>query len=92
MFDDMPEDFIPPALQEQPQLWQQNQGFLQAFFHLNSTRQSGMNGAFAISFSEILAYCQLFEIEDATEFFNAISACDSAFFKHIKTLEKNKVN
>lgn len=79
---------MPPALQNQPQLWAENQALLEAFYRLNSTRQSGMNGAFSISISEINAYCQMFEIEECAEFFNAISACDDIYFKHLKTLDK----
>jgi hypothetical protein len=88
MFEAMPDEFMPPALQNQPQLWAENQTLLEAFYRLNSTRQSGMNGAFAISISEINAYCQMFEIEECAEFFNAISACDDVYFKYLKTLDK----
>lgn len=76
------------ALQNQPELWAENQEYYEAFFRLSSTRQSGMNGAFAISISEIKAYVELFEIDDVHMFFNAITACDSEFFKYLRTLEK----
>lgn len=86
----MPEGFIPKALENKPDLWDENAELINAFYRLNSTRQSGMNGAQAISVSEIYAYCQLFEVEDVVMFFNAISACDAVFFKYVKSLATDK--
>jgi hypothetical protein len=88
MFEAMPDEFMPPALQTQPQLWAENQTLLEAFYRLNGTRQSGMNGAFAISMSEINAYCQMFEVDEVAEFFNAIAACDSVYLNYLRTLDK----
>lgn len=47
-----------------------------------------MNGAFAISMSEINAYCQMFEVDEVAEFFNAIAACDSVYLNYLRTLDK----
>jgi hypothetical protein len=82
MFDAMPESFMPQALLNEPQLWAENQELLEAFYRLHSTRQNGMNGAQAIVMAEIVAYCQLFDVDDKPYFFNAISNCDQVFFKN----------
>lgn len=88
MFDAMPESFMPQALQNEPVLWAENQELLEAFYRLHGTRQAGMGGANAITLAEMVAYCQLFEVDDKPTFFNAISHCDQVFFKHQATQNK----
>lgn len=76
----MPEGYVPPALENKPICWPENEEVLDAFLQLSVSRISGMNGESAIQMTEIEAYGRLFEIEDMRDFFQRIRAADMAYF------------
>jgi len=85
----MPDDFIPQALINEPTIWMENAEYLTGFYALSTSRPVGFNGPLAIQVSEILAYCQIFEIEDVTQFFYRVRAADQAFLDwHNKKAEQ----
>lgn len=52
---------------------------LDTFWHLNSQRRSGFNGAEAIGWSEIAAWCDLMDMQLVFEELQMIVALDSAY-------------
>lgn len=54
----------PPALRNMPELDLRQTYFFNAYQYLGGSRRASMAGALPIPISEILAYCELFKIDD----------------------------
>lgn len=65
-------------IENRPELWDENIEYLGAFFGLSPSRNAGMSAG-AIPISEILAYCQFFDVQDRELFFHNIRAADNAY-------------
>ena len=85
----MDEEFLPPALANKPECWDENEEYMAAFFDLSPSRAVGMSGAGAIPVSEMQAYCQLFEVDDPQQFYRRVRASDMAFLNWQAEKSKN---
>lgn len=65
-------------IENRPELWDENIEYLQAFFILSPTRNTGMSVG-AIQIREILAYCEILDVQDRELFFRNICAADNAY-------------
>lgn len=76
-------DDVAPALLRRPILDEQSAFYLEAFNDLSGTRSGGFNGPNRISAAEILAYCELFEIDERERFFYNMRAADNVFMEWV---------
>lgn len=76
---DLPDDVpMPLALLNAPIVWDCNAEVMQAFAVLNGSRTAVM-GIGSIPLSEVVAYIQLFEVEEPRKFIHRIRLCDQIF-------------
>ena len=68
----------PTAIKEMPELMSWEAPYVTAFYTITSSRQSGM-GVGPIPLSEILAYCQFFEVVEPELFLYIMQKCDNAY-------------
>lgn len=73
---------IPKALTSRPELEVWEATYIQDFYRLSSSRQQGMNVG-AIPVSEILAYCEFFDIPEAEDFLYIIQSMDNAYMEKV---------
>lgn len=81
---------VVPALDNRPNLPQHLRWYLESFNLLSSRRGSGMNGALAITFSEIKAYLEVYPFFNNTLFIRFIVSLDIAFMNHHSNIQKQK--
>ncbi len=84
----MPGDGVPKALEEKPELFEENEKAWDAFFTLSRRRQSAFEGINSISFTEILSYCQIYGGDEIETLANKICAADDAF--KVLAMQKRK--
>lgn len=70
----------PSAITDRPELEFHEELYLKDFYTLSSSRQSGM-GLGAIPVSEILKFCEHFEIPDSDDFLYVIQKIDNAYLE-----------
>ena len=74
-------DTVAPALANKPQLNEFSAYYEKCFRELNAMRSEGFNGKEKLKFSELLAYCELFEIDDREQFFYNMRAADYVYME-----------
>jgi hypothetical protein len=76
-------DEVAPALTRKPALDEFSAFYLSAFNDLNGTRSNGFSGPNRITATEMLAYCDLFEIDEREQFFYNIRAADEVYMEWV---------
>lgn len=84
----MPGDTVAKALEDKPELLEENEKALHAFFTLSRRRQSGFEDINSISFTEILSYCQIYGVDEIEALTNKICAADDAFVVLVRQKRK----
>jgi hypothetical protein len=72
---------VAPALLNRPILDEFSAFYINAFWDLSGTRQTGFSGGMKITIAEMQAYCDMFEIDEREQFFYNIRAADEVFLK-----------
>lgn len=84
----------PTALADRPELYDDLEPVARAFSLLSSCRPmiAGFGGVVpaAIPLAEILAYCQMFAVEDRDEFVRLIHAMDDAYQMHLAKKRRDR--
>lgn len=70
-----------PALEEQPEPFEDVLHVWRGFFELHGSRGAGMAGPLPIAWTEIEAYCRLNAIPDPDEFARLIREMDAEFLE-----------
>lgn len=81
-------DEVAPALLRRPELNEWSAFYLAAFNDLSGARQAGLNGPQRITIAEMLAYCDMFEIDDRERFFYNMRAADEVFMEWLAKAQK----
>jgi hypothetical protein len=76
-------DEVAPALTRKPVLNEFSAFYLAAFSDLSGTRQAGFSGPQRITVAEMLAYCELFDVDEREQFFYNIRAADGVFMEWV---------
>jgi hypothetical protein len=84
-----PEAFADNPDVDSPDITMFESEYVNAFFTLTSSRQSGM-GLGPIPLSEILAYCDFFEPEDPELLIHIIQRVDSAYLEEYNKEQERK--
>lgn len=74
-------DEVAPALTRRPVLDERSAFYLSSFNDLSGTRSAGFNGPNRITAAEMLAYCEMFDIDERERFFYNIRAADDVFME-----------
>ena len=72
-------------LRERPRLKREDWRYLEAFETVAASRQVGMAGACPVTLQDILAYLEIFRVEEAhqrAKFTRLIQAMDGAYLEH----------
>lgn len=72
-------------LRERPRLKREDWRYLEAFETVAASRQAGMAGACALTLQDILAYLEIFRVEEPhrrARFTRLIQAMDGAYLEH----------
>lgn len=72
--------FVPKFMEEKPELDTWTIYYLDAFYTLTNSRQTGM-GLGNIPLSEITNYCDFFRVKDSDMFIKIIQSADRAFLR-----------
>lgn len=76
-------DEVAPALARRPVLDEYSVFYLSAFNDLSGTRSGGFSGPNRITAAEMLAYCEMFEIDERERFFYNIRAADDVYMEWV---------
>lgn len=82
---------VPAALINRPKRWIWFEEYLQAFHLLSPCRSIGFSRN-PISFQDIVAYAQFYEVEDFDTFCKLIQKIDDTYLTYLQKLEKIKSN
>lgn len=85
---------VPAALADRPELFDDLEPIARAFSLLSSSRPmiAGFGGVVpsAIPLAEMLAYCQMFAVEDRDEFVRLIHVMDDAYQTHVAKKRRDR--
>lgn len=81
----------PKALLSRPEIYPDLALFYEAFWELSRKRSSGGFGPNPITYTEMIAYCELHYIEETATFARYISACDEILLDHVERKNAQKV-
>lgn len=79
----------PKAITEMPELMPWESSYVEAFYKLSSSRQSGM-GLGAIPYSEITNYCDFWNESDPELFIYIIQKSDNAYLEEYNRQQEAK--
>lgn len=79
----------PKAILDMPEMMPWEKPYVQAFYTLTSSRQSGM-GLGAIPYSEMTNYCQFWDVADPELFIHIMQKCDNAYLEEYNRQQEAK--